>query len=233
MTRRGRAGSRRDPGVRIVLLGRQGAGKGTQCVRLARHYVVPHISTGDMLRAAVKEGTDFGRKAKAVMDARRAAARRRHVRHRRGAARASTTPQPGLHPRRLPAARWPRPRRSTTSPPSEPLDLVIDLEVPEEVVIERIAAPPGLRTTAARTTRSTAPPSTPWICDNCGGDVVQRDDDTEEAIKRRLDLYEEQTAPADPVLRRARPAEAVDGAGHARRGHATGSSRPSTTPRRA
>ena len=57
------------PGARLVILGRQGAGKGTQCVRLARHYVVPHISTGDMLRMAVKEGTDFGRRAKEFMDA--------------------------------------------------------------------------------------------------------------------------------------------------------------------
>src|SRR3954468_6712076 len=53
----------------MVLLGRQGAGKGTQCVRLARHYVVPHISTGDILRTAVREGTEFGRKAKEYMDA--------------------------------------------------------------------------------------------------------------------------------------------------------------------
>ena len=56
------------PGARLVLLGRQGAGKGTQCVRLSRHYVIPHISTGDMLRSAVKEGTEFGLKAKEVMD---------------------------------------------------------------------------------------------------------------------------------------------------------------------
>src|SRR3954471_23320811 len=56
-------------GIRLVMLGRQGAGKGTQAVRLAQHYVVPHISTGDMLRAAVKAGTEFGRKAKEVMDA--------------------------------------------------------------------------------------------------------------------------------------------------------------------
>ena len=56
------------PGVRLILLGRQGAGKGTQCVRLSRHYVVPHISTGDILRAAVKEGTDLGLKAKEIMD---------------------------------------------------------------------------------------------------------------------------------------------------------------------
>ena len=56
-------------GIRLVLLGRQGAGKGTQAVRLAEHFAVPHVSTGDMLRAAVKAGTEFGLKAKAVMDA--------------------------------------------------------------------------------------------------------------------------------------------------------------------
>ena len=57
------------PGARLIILGRQGAGKGTQCVRLSRHYVVPHISTGDMLRAAVRERTELGSMAKEVMDA--------------------------------------------------------------------------------------------------------------------------------------------------------------------
>ena len=57
------------PGARLVILGRQGAGKGTQCVRLSRHYVVPHISTGDMLRAAVREETELGKMAKEIMDA--------------------------------------------------------------------------------------------------------------------------------------------------------------------
>ncbi len=57
------------PGARLVILGRQGAGKGTQCSRLSRHYVVPHISTGDMLRAAVREETELGRTAKEIMDA--------------------------------------------------------------------------------------------------------------------------------------------------------------------
>ena len=56
------------PGARLIILGRQGAGKGTQCVRLSRHFVVPHISTGDMLRAAVREGTELGLTAKEVMD---------------------------------------------------------------------------------------------------------------------------------------------------------------------
>ena len=57
------------PGVRLIIFGRQGAGKGTQCQRLATHYGVPHVSTGDMLRAAVKAGTEFGLKARDYMDA--------------------------------------------------------------------------------------------------------------------------------------------------------------------
>ncbi len=57
------------PGARLIILGRQGAGKGTQCVRLARHFVVPHISTGDMLRAAVRERTPLGVAAKEIIDA--------------------------------------------------------------------------------------------------------------------------------------------------------------------
>ena len=56
------------PGARLVILGRQGAGKGTQCVRMSRHYVIPHISTGDMLRAAVREGTELGVMAREIMD---------------------------------------------------------------------------------------------------------------------------------------------------------------------
>src|SRR3954463_16543339 len=57
------------PGARLIILGRQGSGKGTQCTRLSRHYVVPHISTGDILRAAVRDGTEFGKKAREIMDA--------------------------------------------------------------------------------------------------------------------------------------------------------------------
>ncbi|MFZ9427213.1 MAG: nucleoside monophosphate kinase, partial [Ilumatobacteraceae bacterium] len=56
-------------GVRLIIIGRQGAGKGTQCLRMSRHYVVPHISTGDMLRAAVREGTELGRLAEQVIQA--------------------------------------------------------------------------------------------------------------------------------------------------------------------
>ena len=180
-------------GARLVILGRQGSGKGTQCVRLSRHYVVPHISTGDMLRAAVREKSELGRQAKTVME---------------GGGLVGDEIMVGLVQERisLDDARsrgyildgFPRTvvqaveldRITDTSP----LDVVIDLVVPRELVLTRIT---GRRVCRDCGTNYTVGPieRRPWLCDNCGGDVVQRDDDTPEAINRRLDLYESQTAP--------------------------------------
>ncbi len=181
------------PGARLVLLGRQGAGKGTQCVRLSRHYVVPHISTGDMLRSAVREGTEFGLKAKEIMDRGELVSDevmggvvderldRDDTRHR------------GYildgFPRTVGQAEL---LAKITA--SEPLDLVIDLVVPTEVVLERLASRRVCSDCGANYSLS-APPKYGWVCDNCGGDVVQRADDTPEAIQKRLDLYERETAP--------------------------------------
>ena len=81
--------------------------------------------------------------------------------------------------------------------PDRPIDVVVDLEVPRDVVLERLAGAAGVQRLRRRTTRSTAPPKHDWICDVCGGEVVQRADDTAEAIARRLDLYERQTVPLD------------------------------------
>ena len=81
----------------MVLLGKQGAGKGTQCVRLSRHYVVPHISTGDMLRAAVAAGTEIGLKAKAVMEA-GAESKKWSATHPLPNANAAVQPAPGTRP---------------------------------------------------------------------------------------------------------------------------------------
>lgn len=182
------------PGTKLVMLGRQGAGKGTQCVRLSRHYVVPHVSTGDMLRAAVKEGSPLGVKAKEYMDAgdllpddlvvqiidehlnRSNTTRRGFILD--GFPR--TVPQ-AVELRRIVAARG-------------GLDLVIDLEVPTEVVLKRLASRRVCTDCGANYSVS-EPPKNGWVCDHCGGDVVQRDDDTEDAILHRLDLYERETAP--------------------------------------
>jgi len=181
------------PGVRLVLLGRQGAGKGTQCVRLSRHYVVPHISTGDMLRAAVREGTELGRLAKEVMDAGGLVGDDIMVgvvreRLNRDDARTRGFILDGF-PRTVEQA-----ERLDEITRARPLDVVIDLSVPRDLVLQRISARRVCRDCGSNYTESAAPRS-PWLCEVCGGDVVQRDDDTPEAVNRRLDLYESQTAP--------------------------------------
>lgn len=181
------------PGARLVVLGRQGAGKGTQCLRLSRHYVVPHISTGDMLRAAVRAGTEMGMKAKAYMD------------------RGELLPDDvmiGVVEERL--ARDDTANRGfildgfpRTVAQAEALekiliprdiDVAVNIEVPTEVVLGRLSAR-RVCTDCGANYSTHAPPARDWTCDQCGGEVVQRADDTESAIRRRLEEYEEKTAP--------------------------------------
>ena len=181
------------PGVRMVVVGRQGAGKGTQCVRLSRHYVVPHISTGDMLRAAVKEGTELGRRADHIMN------------------EGGLVPDEVMigivrdrlcHPDALTRGYLLDgfPRTVTQAEAMEkftldkPLDLAIDLDVPREMVIKRLSSRRVCRDCGTNYT-ATGAERRPWICDVCSGDVIQREDDTEDAINRRLDGYETQTHP--------------------------------------
>ena len=200
------------PGVRLVILGKQGAGKGTQAVRLARHYVVPHVSTGDMLRAAAKSGTPFGLKAALYME------------------RGELIPDDiviGLVRERLDQRDaqgrgyvldgFPRTVHQADELarmlPEDQQPLVVDLEVPTEVVLRRLADRRVCGDCGANYSTS-APPRVEWICDVCGGEVVQREDDTEEAIRRRLSLYEEQTAPLIAWYEQRRQLIAVDGLGH-------------------
>ena len=205
------------PGARLVILGRQGAGKGTQCVRLSRHYGVPHISTGDMLRAAVKEGTEFGRKAKEFMDARRAAPRRRSWSASSTSGSAATTRTTAATSSTASPARSARPRRWPRSPRTGPLDLVIDLEVPGTSCWS--ASPPaGSASTAGPTTRSTAPPRYGWVCDICGGEVVQRDDDTRSGPEAPRPLRARDGA-ADRLVRGAGPPPGGRRRRDRRRGH--------------
>jgi adenylate kinase len=180
-------------GVRLVVLGRQGAGKGTQCVRLSRHYVVPHISTGDMLRAAVKAETELGRKASELMSA------------------GDLVPDDimvGIVEERLGDDDTTHrgyildgfPRTVTQADAlaqitaARPLDLVVDLDVPTDIVLSRLASRRVCVDCGSNYSFET-PPRYGWSCDNCGGEVIQRQDDTPTAIKHRLDEYEHKTAP--------------------------------------
>jgi adenylate kinase len=181
------------PGVRLVVLGKQGAGKGTQCVRLSHHYVVPHVSTGDMLRREVKAKTSFGVRSKKLMDdgelipddlIMEMVAARLTERD----ARARGFVLDGC-PRTVAQAE----QLDEILLPGR-LDLVIDLDVPTSVVLKRLASR-RVCVDCGTNYSVSSPPSVNWTCDVCGGEVVQREDDTEEAIRRRLELYERSTAP--------------------------------------
>jgi adenylate kinase len=181
------------PGARLIILGRQGAGKGTQCVRLSRHYVVPHISTGDMLRAAVRERTELGLMAKQVMDSGSLVGDDIMIgiideRLRRPDADTRGYVLDGF-PRTVAQA-----EALDKITVDRPIHATIDLDVPRDVVLARISARRVCRDCGTNYT-ATGFERQPWICEVCGGDVLQRDDDTPEAVNRRLDLYEEQTAP--------------------------------------
>jgi adenylate kinase len=200
-------------GVRLVMLGRQGAGKGTQCTRLSRHYVVPHISTGEMLRAAVKEGTELGRKAAEIMnegglvpDDIMIGIVDERLDH-------DDTTRRGYvldgFPRTVPQA-----KALADITDKRPLNLVIDLDVPKEVVLQRLA---GRRVCADCGANYSVdkPPRYDCVCDNCGGEVEQREDDTPAAIEKRLAEYERETAPLIDWYRDLGLLDVVDGQGRA------------------
>jgi adenylate kinase len=177
----------------LVILGKQGAGKGTQAVRLARYYVVPHISTGDMFRDAVRAGTEFGQRASLFMHA------------------GELIPDEivnGIVEERLAKNDTAHrgfvldgfPRTHVQAADLERvlahqgLDAVVDLVVPTELVLQRLSSR-RVCSICGTNYSLQAPPKDDWTCDNCGGEVVLRDDDTQQAIARRLALYEQETAP--------------------------------------
>ena len=179
-------------GARLLVLGKQGAGKGTQCERLARRFRVPHISSGDVLRAAVKQGTDLGKAAQRFMI--------------RGdlvpdtlviGAIAERIAAPDAAERGFILDGFPRTggQALALSEFLQPdgIDVAIDIDVPSEVVVRRLAA----RRVCSSCGKMAVAPSGETIvpCLSCGGEAEQRADDTVEAIARRLALYEEQTRP--------------------------------------
>lgn len=176
---------------RLVILGKQGAGKGTQAGRLSEYFEIPHISTGDMLRAAARSGSRFGREAAQCMQ------------------RGDLVPDEvmvGLVRERLSQddARagflldgFPRTvgqAEAMEAIVAGGIDFAIDIEVPTEIVVKRLASR-RVCEVCGSTYSLDVPPPHDWECDRCGGAVVQRKDDTPEAIRRRLELYEEQTEP--------------------------------------
>ena len=194
--------------ARLLIFGRQGAGKGTQSERLSSHFGVPHISTGDMLRAAVAAGTPLGLEAKAVMDAGGLVSDDIILGVVEERLAESDVQTNGFlldgFPRTVVQAQG-MARFAT-------IDVAIDLVVPEDVVLERISSRRVCAECGAIYSLS-RPPSSGWTCDKCGGEVVQRADDTPESVTKRLAAYNAETQPTIDFYATSGSLVKVDGLG--------------------
>ena len=197
--------------LRLLVFGRQGAGKGTQAARLADHFAIPHISTGDMLRAAAASGSEFGRQVKAVMDDGGLVSD--EVMEGVVAERlAQPDALPGFlldgYPRTPGQAEY---LQTLLAP--EGIALAINLEVPEDVVVERITGRRVCSTCGTTYALGRDDAATTGVCAKCGGEVVQRPDDTEDAVRKRLSLYAASTEPLLAWFRERGLLADVDGVG--------------------
>jgi adenylate kinase len=195
------------------LLGKQGAGKGTQAARVAEHYAVVHLATGDIFRAASRDETALGLEARKYIDRGELVPDtivigvvREHLMADDGALARNGFVLDGFPRTQVQAIEL------DVALGADALHVVANLDVPTEVVLRRIA---GRRVCVqcGTTYHIDQPPKEPWFCDVCGGHVVQRDDDTEDAVMRRLELYEIQTLPVIQYYRRSGRLLNVDGDG--------------------
>jgi adenylate kinase len=198
-------------GIRVIMLGRQGAGKGTQCRLLAEHFGVPHISTGEMLRSAVRQDTVVGRAVKAVLDAGKLVDDALMVSLVQGRIGQDDARVAGYlldgFPRTVSQA-----ESFDEITAARPVNVVIDLEVERSLVLSRLSARRTCERCEANYVSDGNDPD-PWICEQCGGHVHQRADDTPEAITNRLDLYDTLTAPLVNYYRSRSKLVVVDGLG--------------------
>ena len=181
--------------MKIIMLGAPGAGKGTQAKKVAKKYNIPHISTGDIFRANIKEKTELGNKAKEYMD------------------RGELVPDDitigmlldRIHkddckngfvldgfPRTIPQAES---LTKALSELGEKIDYAVNIDVPDESIITRMSGRRACLSCGSTYHIKYSAPKKENICDNCGSELVIRDDDKPETVKKRLDVYHKQTQP--------------------------------------
>lgn len=197
--------------MKIIMLGAPGAGKGTQAIKIAEKYGIPHISTGDIFRANIKNGTELGKKAKEYMD------------------KGALVPDEltcdlvvdRIHqddcangfvldgfPRTIPQAEA---LDAALSKDNETMDYAIDIEVPDENIVKRMGGRRACVNCGATYHIVSAPPKVEGVCDHCGGNLTIRDDDKPETVQKRLTVYHDQTQPLIDYYKKAGILHSVDG----------------------
>ncbi|WP_033124792.1 MULTISPECIES: adenylate kinase [Eubacteriales] len=197
--------------MKIIMLGAPGAGKGTQAKKIAAKYGIPHISTGDIFRANIKNGTELGKKAKTYMD------------------QGLLVPDELVvdlvvdrvnqddckngyvldgFPRTIPQAEA---LTEALAKMGQKMDYAIDVDVPDENIVRRMGGRRACVGCGATYHIEYAPTKKEGICDTCGGELILRDDDKPETVQKRLDVYHEQTQPLIDYYTKAGILRTVDG----------------------
>ena len=199
--------------MRLILLGPPGAGKGTQAKKLVAKYGIPQISTGDILREAVKNQTDLGRKAKSYMDEGALVPDEVVVGIIRDRLRDGDCAKGYIldgFPRTVPQADE---LAKALEEMGQSIDAVLSIVVPDEELIRRLTGRRTCKECGAGFHVVYKKPAREGVCDQCGGPLIQRDDDKEETIRNRLAVYNEQTEPLIAYYRKAGLLREIQGTG--------------------
>ncbi|MCI9464982.1 MAG: adenylate kinase [Lachnospiraceae bacterium] len=197
--------------MKIIMLGAPGAGKGTQAQMIADQYKIPHISTGDIFRENVKNGTELGMEAKKYMDKGELVPDELTVRILLDRV-AKDDCRNGYvldgFPRTIPQAEV---LDKEITEIGDKIDYAIDVDVPDENIIRRMSGRRACLSCGSTFHVEHIPPKQEGICDRCGKELVLRDDDREETVKNRLGVYHEQTQPLIEFYTKKNILKTVDG----------------------
>jgi adenylate kinase len=181
--------------MKIIMLGAPGAGKGTQAKMIAEKYGIPHVSTGDIFRANIKNGTELGMEAKKYMDQGLLVPDELTVRILLDRVAQDDCKNGYVldgFPRTIPQAEV---LDSELTKLGDHIDYAINVDVPDENIVKRMSGRRACLTCGATYHIEHVPPKKEGICDVCGSELVLRDDDKPETVKNRLNVYHEQTQP--------------------------------------
>lgn len=181
--------------MKIIMLGAPGAGKGTQAKKIAEKYSIPHVSTGDIFRANIKNGTELGKKAKTYMDQGLLVPDELTVElvvDRLNQEDCQNGYVLDGFPRTIPQAEA---LTKALASLGQKMDYAIDVDVPDDHIVHRMSGRRACESCGATYHLDYAPASKEGVCDICGEELILRDDDKPETVQKRLVVYHEQTKP--------------------------------------